>query len=391
MKLLNNRPLLVAQEEIKESENKLYSAILEDTLLIFLSGIIEKEKNDLFLFTLRNRGEGINRVVLAFDSPGGYVEGIQEVTKEIKKIRESGIEIVAVADPLCCSGAYWIASASDYIFLSSSTSRLGSVGVIAVHEDISEKEAKEGKVITEIVAGKYKKIDSKHRPLSSEGHAFLQSQVDYVYSLFCNEISENRNILIERVTGEIGTGQAFIGAQAVENGLADGIFSLNDVLEREYMSLDMKTLTQANTRIKAQDEMMEQEKMMEYERLKKENEELKKEIEELKKKIPTQEEQTKYDEEKKEMARVSERNRIKALEDIAPANCQTILSQAKSEGWTVEKAAIEFLKISKIAPSSLRAESQIVPSLILLSSDEKEREEMPKRMSASVNKSRIRS
>lgn len=395
MNHLYNRPLLIAREEFLRAEisqpvqDSVKEEMIGDTLVIHACGIIEQKSNlslDKICALIRGIGPDVTRVIFDFDTPGGSVDGIQALTALIKEKIAMGIRFIALVNPLCCSGGYWIASACGEVYLSSSTARLGSVGVLAIHEDISKKDELEGRKITEIVAGKYKRIDTEHKPLTPEGRAILQAQVDYIYHLFVNEVSQNRKIAIERVIGEIGDGRIFIGQQAISLGLADGIFTLEQVIKGENMLVQTNQTQNPQAAPKALDEMMEMQRLM------KENEDLKKQIEELKKQIPSQEQQTAMLDKEKQCAAMAERNRIKALEEIAPTSCQALLSQAKNEGWTVEKASIEFLKSQKSQAYSnpLRNESTVVQPM-LAQSNEDEQSALAKRMAQSVNQRKVRS
>jgi signal peptide peptidase SppA len=384
-----NKPISII--DIKSFENDkgtcvsgIEQVVINDTLILKLSGIIEQKEKEYCIsieklcIILRSLDLAIKRVILTFDTPGGSVEGIQELTKLIKSIRARGIVFLALSDSCCCSSGYWIASACDQVYLSSSTARMGSVGVVAVHEDTSKKDELEGVKYTELVAGKYKRIDSEHKLLSPEGRAIIQSQVDYIYSLFVSEISENRNILIERVIAEIGDARIFIGKQAIEVGLADGICSLNEILEGNYMPEKEKTkpVQAVDAPVDAPNEL---------EMLKKENEDLKLRISELEKKLAGDEETSKEALSKeKQCAAQTERKRILALEEMAPVSCTATLLKAKTEGWSIDQAAIEFLKESK--KNVLRAESTVVPTCSSNSDNDS-----AKRMADSINKKRIRS
>lgn len=406
-----NRPLSVhdfhaMDEEIKECQQAITQEQKGNTLLLKLSGIVE-QKGDKFISTEKLssiiRGlSGISRVIFSIDSPGGSVDGIQELTSVIKSARLQGIEFIAIADSLCCSAAYWLACACDRVFLSSSTARIGSVGVVIVHEDLSKKDEQEGKFVTEIVAGQYKRIDSEHKPLAEDGKLILQGQVDYIYSLFVEEIAINRAIPIEKVVSEIGDGRIFIGQQAVVNGLADGIYSLNDVLEERNMPGTQIVIgSPTQTAPKA-------EEPNELEQLKKENEELKKKIAELEQKsnppanakAEMTEEEKKKDDEEETVAKAvntglqAERNRVKALREMAPAACSALLAEAEEKGWSVEKSAVEFLKAAKSMKTSnpFRSESRIVPSSASVddTSEEKERIERAKRIASYAKPSKAR-
>jgi len=102
----------------------------------------------------------VGAIVLDIDSPGGQVGGVPELAAEIFEARVStgsanGKRIVAVANQLAASAAYWIASAADELVVVPS-GEVGSIGVFAMHQDISGYLEKEGVKVDLIHAGKYK-------------------------------------------------------------------------------------------------------------------------------------------------------------------------------------------------------------------------------------------
>lgn len=172
----------------------------------------------------------VQSIVLAIDSPGGDASNIANIADMIYAARGDK-PIVSVIDPSGYSGAYWIASAADKVYMSSSTSGAGSVGVVTAHRDVSGAETNKGVKTTEIYAGQYKRIASQYAPLSDAGKSELQSRVDYVHSIFIDAITTNRNMNVNAgmKSGALD-GKTFIGQQAVDVGLADGIESLDTVI-----------------------------------------------------------------------------------------------------------------------------------------------------------------
>jgi ClpP class serine protease len=88
-----------------------------------------------------------------------------------------------------------------------------------------------GEQYTEIAAGKYKRIASAHKPLSDEGRAYLQEQVDQVYKVMVESIADLRGTSIPRVL-EMADGKIFMGQAAVDVGLVDGILGFGEVVKR---------------------------------------------------------------------------------------------------------------------------------------------------------------
>ena len=98
--------------------------------------------------------------------------------------------------------------------------------VVATHTDISKAQAAAGVKTTEIFAGQYKRIASNYAPLSKEGRQTMQDQVDYTYSLFVGAVAKHRGVSTDVVLQDMADGRIFIGQQAIDAGLVDGVSTL---------------------------------------------------------------------------------------------------------------------------------------------------------------------
>ncbi|MBI5673483.1 MAG: S49 family peptidase [Nitrospirae bacterium] len=168
----------------------------------------------------------VRAIVLAVHSPGGAVDGTQELARQVYAARR-GKPIVAYAEGLMASAAYWIGAAADQVYISSDTTELGSIGVVATHVDISRAEDARGIKTTEIVAGQYKRVASMHQPLSTLGRTTLQEQVNQVYSVFVEDVATFRRTTPETVIRSMADGRIFLGRSAIAAGLADGKTTLD--------------------------------------------------------------------------------------------------------------------------------------------------------------------
>lgn len=187
----------------------------------------------------------VDQIILNIDSPGGEMDGVFAVADFIYEMRGKK-PIYAVANESAMSAAYLIASAADKVYLSR-TGRVGSIGVIAVHEDRSEMEGKIGVKFTEIYAGERKIDFSPHGPISKDALKRTQAFVDGVYDLFVSTVARNRGISPEMVRStEAGF---FVGSEAIEKGLADKITTITDLNGGFEMSLEssFRTLMVGNT------------------------------------------------------------------------------------------------------------------------------------------------
>lgn len=171
----------------------------------------------------------VSSIVLDINSPGGSVSGIQEFSRTVYAARAQK-QIVALGNGQMCSAAYWVGAAADAIYASSGTVLMGSIGVVAQHVDISERQRLQGVKITSVAAGKFKGAGSPNAPLSDEDRGTIQAQVDYLYSIFVEDVAKMRATSTADVLTNMAEGRVFIGTQSVSAGLADGIKSLEELV-----------------------------------------------------------------------------------------------------------------------------------------------------------------
>ncbi len=168
----------------------------------------------------------VRSAVLAIDSPGGSVQLIPAVAQAVARLAAAK-PTVSVSTGAMCSALYWIGSAANAVFISGATDMVGSIGVVATH-NYSPRAT--GTVTTEITAGKFKRIASPGAPLSKEGAAYMQSQVDELYRVFVEAVATNRGATTDQVITHMADGRVWIGQQAVDRGLVDGVSTVNDMV-----------------------------------------------------------------------------------------------------------------------------------------------------------------
>ena len=171
----------------------------------------------------------VHSIILSIDSPGGTVDGTETLASAVSN---STKPIVTLASGTMASAAYWIGSAANAAYITDSTTIVGSIGVVATHTDISKAQAAAGVKTTEIFAGQYKRIASNYAPLSKEGRQTMQDQVDYTYSLFVGAVAKNRGVSTDVVLQDMADGRIFIGQQAIDAGLVDGVSTLAALVQQ---------------------------------------------------------------------------------------------------------------------------------------------------------------
>lgn len=173
----------------------------------------------------------VTAIILQIDSPGGTVDGTETLANLVRQA--AAIKpCIAFADGTMASAAYWIGSAASEIYIADSVTAVGSIGVVATHQDISAAEAARGVKTTEITAGKFKRTASQFGALTESGKQSIQDQVDYLYSIFVQAVAENRGVSTEAVLQDMADGRMFIGQQAIDAGLVDGVSTLDALIAK---------------------------------------------------------------------------------------------------------------------------------------------------------------
>ena len=186
----------------------------------------------------------VSSIVLEIDSPGGSTDGVAEVAKKILDARGQK-PIVAAVNSMSASAAYWIASAADEIHVTPS-GMVGSIGVFALHNDISEMNEKLGVRPTYVSAGKYKVEGNPDEPLTDEAHAALQSLVDEFYGMFTAAVAKGRGVNVSDVRDGFGQGRVVTAKEGVRLGMADRVMTLDESIKRaSYLSRSRKNTTKA--------------------------------------------------------------------------------------------------------------------------------------------------
>lgn len=179
----------------------------------------------------------IKSIVLDIDSPGGTIDGLVGRSDYIYGLR-SHKPVIAYADDQMTSAAYWIGSAAQRI-ISGKTSTLGSIGISMVHYDYSKADEKRGLKRTFLKSGKYKAFGNDAELLDDQSKAYFQNQLDFFYSIFIEQVARNRNASVKTVLDKMADGKLFIGQQAVNAGLADGLGNLDDAISAAQSAMSI--------------------------------------------------------------------------------------------------------------------------------------------------------
>jgi protease IV len=167
-------------------------------------------------------------VVLLINSPGGSPVQAGIIHDEILRLKALHSKpVYAVVEETCASAAYYIAAATDNIYVDKA-SLVGSIGVLMNgfgFTGLMDKVGVERRLLT---AGENKGFLDPFSPESPEQRAMAQDMLDEIHAQFIGVVERGRGDRLKR-TEDIFSGKVWSGESAVRLGLADGMANLNEV------------------------------------------------------------------------------------------------------------------------------------------------------------------
>jgi protease-4 len=197
--------------------------------IIRLYDIISYSTSPYYLGPLQDAAErkDVAAVVILVDSPGGDATVSEDLFYTVLALRDDK-PVVASVERFAASGAYYVASATNYIY-ARPAAQVGSIGVIA---EFPKEYGPDDEVLT---TGPFKQSGSSQvdfvRDVEAVKETFLTHVYDQrVYTLEHMHPESRRDLLPERDL--IATGQIWSGVRAYDIGLVDALGSNRDAIEK---------------------------------------------------------------------------------------------------------------------------------------------------------------
>ena len=160
-------------------------------------------------------------VALVINSPGGSPVQSSLIASRIRRLAaEKSIPVHAFVEDVAASGGYWLACAGDHIWVDDS-SVIGSIGVISASFGFAELMERQGIERRVVTAGRSKSFADpflRQKPEDIERIRAIQAPI---HEAFIAHGKARRGARLGE--GDLFNADIWVGAQAVANGLADGV------------------------------------------------------------------------------------------------------------------------------------------------------------------------
>ncbi len=220
-------PETITSMEARQSDAGNISKLYGDTAVIDLNGPVFRYAN---LFTMisgatsteqfsnelgrLNADSKVKRIIVRYDSPGGVASGAAEMSTQIRSLDKPH---VSFASGNCCSLAYFWASQGRQIYVA--------------------EDAIVGNIGTRTKAPLERQDDdllSKGAPNKILTRKAMCNVLDSLEEVFISHVATGRGVSTEDVRERFGQGGVFVGAEAVNAGLADYTGTLDEILGGDF-------------------------------------------------------------------------------------------------------------------------------------------------------------
>jgi protease IV len=204
------------------------------TAMINLTGVIEPKgmaNAERLISALQGAFEEQNSagVILRINSPGGSPVQAGLVNDEILRLRAKYPEkpIYTVVEDICASGGYYVAAATDKIFVNKA-SILGSIGVLMDGFGFTGTMDRLGVERRLMTAGDNKGFMDPFSPQVEKQQAHAQLLLNDIHQQFIDVVKSGRGTRLKE-SPEMFSGLMWTGSQSIQLGLADDFGSVESV------------------------------------------------------------------------------------------------------------------------------------------------------------------
>jgi len=198
----------------------------DHTAVVDIVGVIAEDKEvnaENVIKSLRAavKDKNTKGIILHSNSPGGSPVQSAYIYDEIRSIKKLNpkLPIYAVVGDMCASGCYYIASATDKIFVSPA-SLVGSIGVIMDGFGFVDTMKMVGVEHRLITSGAHKAMLNPFAPSKADETAYMQTLLNQVHQQFITAVKQGRGDRLKE-TPDTFSGLVWTGEEGVKLGIAD--------------------------------------------------------------------------------------------------------------------------------------------------------------------------
>lgn len=179
---------------------------------------------------------GAKEFLFDWDTTGGAADGIEDISDFLRSLN-ADYGTTSFCSGTAASAGLWLATSARN-FYGTKMASIGSIGVIAVHREITKMLEIDGVTPRVFRSAPFKALGNPYEKLSKLGVDTIQKDIDTAHGFFVDAIAQNRRMSAEFVSERLATGEIWYGEEALSKGLIDGLKTFDDV----FVALSKKTV-----------------------------------------------------------------------------------------------------------------------------------------------------
>lgn len=206
------------------------------------------------MLAMANEDDDVEDIMMVLDTPGGDVIGLKAVVSDIERSMKP---VYSYTPSMAASAGYWIGSAAKRMG-ADDMAMVGSIGAVAVVQNVSGNLAQNGITVEYIRSGRRKAEVNSVEPMTDEARSMMQRSVERAGTMFANAVAKNRKMSVEDV---LSTEAALLDPeQALTLGLIDEVGSLEEMMNsiRNERAMSQSQLQETPMEIQTNDEAIAQ-------------------------------------------------------------------------------------------------------------------------------------
>ena len=176
--------------------------------------------------------DDVKAVVFRVNSPGGSADASEQIWHAMKMLQDKGLPVVVSMGDYAASGGYYISCNADYIY-AEPTTLTGSIGIFGTVPNLSKIREKIGLDVDAVSTNKHSGLTTNAviKGMNPQEMALMQNMVERGYDLFTRRCAEGRGMTQDEIK-KIGEGRVWLGKDALEIGLVDGLGNIDDAVAK---------------------------------------------------------------------------------------------------------------------------------------------------------------
>ena len=176
--------------------------------------------------------DDVKAVVFRVNSPGGSADASEQIWHAMKMLQDKGLPVVVSMGDYAASGGYYISCNADYIY-AEPTTLTGSIGIFGTVPNLSKIREKIGLDVDAVSTNKHSGLTTNAviKGMNPQEMALMQNMVERGSDLFTRRCAEGRGMTQDEIK-KIGEGRVWLGKDALEIGLVDGLGNIDDAVAK---------------------------------------------------------------------------------------------------------------------------------------------------------------